>query len=165
MLRNDRAAPLAGPDDDHRRPPPTRASRAGTTVAELIAVLTVVGLLGAVTLPRLSRALDGIAVHSAISAIASACAVARSAAIMRGAVATVSVDPAGRRVTVSVGADTILTRALDEPPYRLTLAVSQTTIAYGPTGLGFGVANTSVVARQGAVADTLYTSRLGRVRH
>ena len=165
MLRDDRTSPLAGPDAHDRRLPPTRASRAGATIAELTAVLTVVALLGAVALPRLGRALDSIAVHSAISAIASACAVARSAAIMRGAVATVSVSPADRRVTVSVGADTILTRALDEPPSRLTLAVSQNTIAYGPTGLGFGVANTSVVARQGDVADTLYTSRLGRVRH
>lgn len=165
MFRDDRSSPLARPDDHHRRPSPTRANRAGTTVAELTAVLTVAGLLGAVALPRLGRALDGIAVHSAISAIASACAVARSAAIMRGAVATVSVNPAARRVTVSIGADTILRRALEEPPYRLTLTASRTTIAYGPTGLGFGAANTSVVARQGAVADTLFTSRLGRVRH
>lgn len=165
MLRDDRSSLLAGSDDHRRRPPPTRAGRAGTTIAELTAVLAVVGLLGAVVLPRLSRALDSIAVHAAIGAIASACDVARSAAIMRGAEATVAVDTAARRVTVSLGADTILARAVDAPPYRLTLTASRTTIVYGPTGLGFGAANTSVIARQGAVADTVYTSRLGRVRH
>jgi len=142
-----------------------RADRTGITLVELVLALAIVGVLAAITLPRVARTLDGIAVHSATTAIAAACAVARSAAIMRGTLAVIAIDTAGRRVTVSVGNDTILAHPLDRPPYRLMLTASRAEIAFGPTGLGFGAANTSVIARQGAAADTLYVSRLGRVRH
>jgi Tfp pilus assembly protein FimT len=151
----------------HRAPRPSRARtarRPGTTTLELCVALAVVALTSAVVLPRVGRALDGIAVQSATAAIASACAVARSAAILRGAIATVAVDEGERRVTVTVGDDTVLAHALDTRPFRLTLTASRDVIAYDPIGLGFGAANTTVIARQGAAADTLYTSRLGRVR-
>ena len=151
----------------HRAPRPSRARtvrRPGTSTIELCVALAVVALTSAVALPRVGRALDGIAVQSATSAIASACALARSAAILRGAIATVALDEGERRVTVTVGDDTVLAHALDTPPFRLTLTASRDVIAYDPIGLGLGAANTTVIARQGAAADTLYTSRLGRVR-
>ena len=141
-----------------RAPRQTATRQAGTTIIEIGMVLAIIGLMGAVALPPLVRRLDGIAVRSATAAIASACAVARSAAVMRGALATVAIDVEARRVTVSVA------HRLDEPPYRLTLAATRAIIEYDAVGLGSGASNTTVVARQGTAADTLFTSRLGRVR-
>ncbi|HET7457590.1 MAG TPA: type II secretion system protein [Gemmatimonadaceae bacterium] len=141
-----------------------RSSRRGATLVEIVAVLAVLAITTGVALPRAGRALDSIAVHSAIDAVAAACALARSAAVMRGTLAYVTVDSAARHVRVTIGRDTLLDRPLDDSHGRFSIRANRPTIAYGPMGMGFGAANTTVIARQGSAADTLVTSRLGRVR-
>ena len=141
-----------------------RAAHAGATLVELAVVLTVISLLGAVAFPRAARFADRGTVQGAIAAVASACALARVTAIMRGDFASVLLDTASATVRVVAGRDTVLSHPLGDPTH-LTLAATRTTVTYGPTGLGYGAANTTVVARQGSAADTLWTSRLGRVRH
>jgi hypothetical protein len=37
-------------------------------------------------------------------------------------------------------------------------------MSYAPTGMGYGAANLSVVVRRNAAVETVYVSRLGRVR-
>jgi hypothetical protein len=37
-------------------------------------------------------------------------------------------------------------------------------MAFGASGLGYGAANLRVVVRRGAASETVYVSRLGRVR-
>lgn len=149
-------------------PPRRRAvrprPRTGTTLVEVVAVLAVLTLVTAIAVPRAARPLDAIAVHTAVDAVASACALARSVAVMRGTLAYVTVDSATRRVRVTVGADTLLDRALDGGNAAFSVVASRPKIAYGPLGMGYGAANTTVIARRGAAADTLVTSRLGRVR-
>ncbi len=44
------------------------------------------------------------------------------------------------------------------------LEVSRPTIRISVTGLGYGAANTKLVFRRGTVADSLATSRIGRIR-
>lgn len=131
---------------------------------EVVILLAVLAITAGVAIPRAARALDAIAVHAAIDAVASACALARSAAVMRVSLAYVTVDSAARRVRVTVGQDTLLDHPLDDGGRRLAIQATRPTIAYGPMGMGYGAANTTVIARQGAAADTLVTSRLGRVR-
>jgi len=37
-------------------------------------------------------------------------------------------------------------------------------MAYAPNGLGYGASNLTVVLRRGSAAETIFVSRLGRVR-
>ena len=46
---------------------------------------------------------------------------------------------------------------------RATIAVTRDSITYAPTGLGYGAANTRIIVARGRWADTITTSRLGRV--
>ncbi|MFB3112362.1 MAG: hypothetical protein ACE10G_10045, partial [Gemmatimonadales bacterium] len=48
--------------------------------------------------------------------------------------------------------------------YGDSLRVSRPVIRFQATGLGLGGANTQLVLRRGAAADSLATSRLGRIR-
>ena len=150
------------------RPPvrsrPCSGARAAFTLLEVIATIAIAALLCAIAVPRTMRLMDRIVVRTAVDAIAGACALARSAAVMRGTMAEVTIDTLHRAVRVTAGADTLLDRPLD-PDGPLTLSASRDLVRYASTGLGYGASNTTVIARRGAAADTLVTSRLGRVRH
>ena len=130
-------------------------SRTGSTLVEIVAALAVLGVTTGIALPRAARALDAIAVHSAIDAVAAACALARSAAVMRGTLAYVTVDSTARRVVVTLGADTLMNRPLHGDRPSFSIHTSRATIAYGMMGMGYGAANTTVIARRGAAAARL----------
>ena len=44
------------------------------------------------------------------------------------------------------------------------LIASRLTVLYGPSGRGWGASNTSIAVTRGRWVDTLFVSRLGRVR-
>jgi hypothetical protein len=48
--------------------------------------------------------------------------------------------------------------------YGVRVTASRDSMAYDARGLGYGAANLSVVVHRGRVAETVYVSRLGRVR-
>ena len=48
--------------------------------------------------------------------------------------------------------------------YGVRLWASRDSMTYDGRGLGFGAANLTVVARRGRAAETVFVSRLGRVR-
>lgn len=146
------------------RPNRARPARRGATLLELAVVCTLVALLTAVALPRTRALLDRVRLHGAVSELAAACAAARQLAILRGQTATLTVDDAAGTLTVAAPADTVIRRDL-AAAFGVTLTATRDAIAFAPTGLGYGAANLTVVVARGAVADTLYVSRLGRVRH
>ncbi|MBI2615106.1 MAG: prepilin-type N-terminal cleavage/methylation domain-containing protein [Gemmatimonadetes bacterium] len=138
--------------------------RRGVTLPELAMVLAIVGVLSALAFPRAASWLDRIAVSRAAGEVAAFYQTARFAAIFRS-----------QRVRLELGQDSL--RAVFEGPrdsvflkwpgparHRVDLTVTRATIVIQSNGLGFGAANTKVVLRKGMAAESLTTSRLGRLK-
>lgn len=138
--------------------------RRGFTLVELSVVLAIGGLVAALAIPPLARALDGLSTHGAIEEAEAACTLARHTALERAAFATVAFDTLAGTVTVVAAGDTVARRTLGAR-YAVSLDASRPAITYAPNGLGYGAANVRVIAARGRAADTLWISRLGRVRH
>ena len=137
--------------------------RRGATLLEVAVVLSIAGLLLAITVTPAIRYLDASAARSASAAVAGALALARSAAIARGELAEVSIQAPGARITVVAGVDTLSDERLGTR-YGVALEATTSRVRYAPTGHGWGLSNTRVITRRGRAADTLTVSRLGRVR-
>ena len=89
---------------------------------------------------------------------------ARHIAIARSRESTVEIDTAARTMYVSVAGDTVRKRDIGAE-HDVQLSASRVRMSYSPIGIGYGAANLSVVVRRNAVVDTVFVSRLGRVRH
>ncbi|HEU4631409.1 MAG TPA: GspH/FimT family pseudopilin [Gemmatimonadaceae bacterium] len=144
-------------------PTPRRRVRAGHTLPEVAVALTLVAiLLLAATVPA-RRLLDQAAVHAAASELATLLAVARELAVAGARPVAVRFDPEHGAATVLAGRDTLRRLAL-AADYGVTLATTRDSTAFAASGLGAGAANLSAVLTRGAAAETLFVSRLGRVR-
>ena len=136
----------------------------GVTLAELLVVIGIVGILFCLAAVRVRSAADAAATRAASSEAVTAFARARQAAMSRGSAAAVHIDSA--RGTIEVHAESVVVLARDlHALYGVALAATRDSMAYDPRGLGVGAANLSLVLRRGRAADTLFVSRLGRVRH
>ena len=137
--------------------------RRAHTLAELVVILVIVGIICAIAFPRLLRDTDRARVRGATREVVNALAAARAAAVARGRHVGIRFDPARSTVLVTSGEDTILRRDL-EAIHGVTITSNRDSLAYAPTGLGYGAANQTVVLRRGDAVDTVVISRLGRVR-
>lgn len=139
--------------------------RTGSTLTELVAVTALLVVLLAVAAPRIAALRDGAAVHAASLAVRSALGAARDEARNRATPVVLALDAGTRRVVVLAGGarDTVLIQPLSDE-LGVTLESTGDSVRFAPSGLGYGVSNTTIVLRRGAAADTLRVSRLGRVR-
>ena len=135
----------------------------GTTLAELLVALVLIGLLAAIAVLRAAPLIDRLGVRGASQDVVFALAAARAAATRRGAYATFIADPRTGRVRVTSAGETLFERDV-ATTRRVRLEASRESVTFAPTGLGWGAANTTIVLTRGARADTITTSRLGRVR-
>lgn len=142
---------------------PLRAPRPAVTLAELLVVLAVVGLLTALVMPFAVRIHDGLMVRGAAREVMMLFFTARARAVDDARLTTVVLDGAAGRVRLVAGGETLLTRSV-AAARGVTLSASRPTAAYFPDGLGFGGANLSIVLSRGAVAETVLVSREGRVK-
>jgi len=134
------------------------------TLAELLVVLAVMGLLLGLSIPLVATAADRAAVRAATTDAAAVFRMARNEAIYRRAAVAVMIDTL--RGSVIARADTsFLVRRDLGGAYGVRLAATRDTMAFDAHGLGVGAANLSVIARRGRFADTLFVSRLGRLRY
>jgi Tfp pilus assembly protein FimT len=145
------------------RPPDSR-SHAGFSVIELTAVVTVLGLLFALAIPRFAAMRDSAAVHSAAGDIGSTFALARASAVARRAVTAVIVDTVAGELLVRCGGETIVRRTI-RGSYGVTVHANRDSVVYDSRGLGYGVSNVTLLVRRGTFVDTLSMSRLGRLRY
>ena len=134
------------------------------TVIELTVTLFILSILSAIAIPRAGRFLDRIHVRGAVVEIESLFSTARHIAIARSAQATVDIDTLEQTIYVSVGRDTLRKREIGKA-HGVRLAATRVRMSYSATGMGYGAANLSVVVQRNSVADTVFVSRLGRLRH
>jgi prepilin-type N-terminal cleavage/methylation domain-containing protein len=139
--------------------------RNGFTLPELATVVAIMGVLASVVMPPLGRALDRAAVEEAVERFASAHATTRELAISRGTLARLELDRVAHTVTVSVQRtakawDTVAAYPLGSAQ----IACTNPTMVFNPIGIGHGLSNTRVIFTRGAAADTVTTSRTGRLR-
>ena len=138
--------------------------RRGYSLVQMLMVLAIIAVLCGIAIPRLSEARDESAVRGAAAQVVTALALARSAAVLRASRVAVVIDADAATLRVLAEAETLQVRPL-RPEFGVTLEATRDSVAYGPTGRGYGAANSSVILRRGSAADTVFVSRLGRVRH
>src|SRR4051794_26006021 len=138
--------------------------RVAFTLIELLVVLVVMGVLLGLAAARIGAAADRAAVRSGASEAAAVFSAARNAAIYRRAPVSVTIDTV--EGSVRAFSDSVLLYRRDlRATLRVRLAASRDSMAFDARGLGAGVANLSLVVQRGAATETLFVSRLGRVRY
>ena len=135
----------------------------GYTVIELVIVVTIAGLILAIAVPRGRLALDRISVRSAAGDVEATMSYARAAALSGSVPVAVQVDTSSGTLRVRRGADVLLARGIAQA-HGVRLTATRDSMVYDPRGFGRGAANLSVVLRRGAARETVFVSRLGRVR-
>jgi prepilin-type N-terminal cleavage/methylation domain-containing protein len=138
--------------------------RRAFTIIELAVTLGILSILSAIAIPWMGGILDRVKVRSAAVEIESLFNAARHIAIARATQATVEIDPIAQSINISVGSDTIRKREIGAA-HDVQISATRARMSYAATGMGYGAANLSVVVRRNASVDTVFVSRLGRVRY
>jgi Tfp pilus assembly protein FimT len=138
--------------------------RRAFSIIEFTLTLGILSILSAIAIPWAGRVLDSVKVRSAAVEIESLFSAARHIAIARAAQATVDIDTLEQSIRVSVGSDVVRTREIGAA-HDVRISATRVRMSYSATGMGYGAANLSVVVRRNASVDTVFVSRLGRVRH
>ena len=145
---------------DHR----AATRRPAFTLVEMLIVLTILGIMLGYAALRIAEAADRSAVRAAVAEAVTTFNAARQAAIERREPVAVSIDSLTSSLVVAEGSEVILSRSLGAV-YAVRLAASRDSMAYDARGIGIGAANLTLIARRGRAAETVFVSRLGRVRH
>ena len=138
--------------------------RRAFTIIEIVVTLGILSILLAIAIPRMGELLDRVKVRSAAVEIESLFSAARHIAIARATQATVEIDLVAQSINISVGSDTVRKRKIGAA-HDVQISATRARMSYSPTGMGYGAANLSVVVRRNASVDTVFVSRLGRVRY
>ncbi len=137
--------------------------RIGSTLIEHVILLALLGLCSATIVAGGSRLLDAATVHSAARDVSELFALARDRAMATGTRTAVRLDQLQDRIIVHARQDTLARLDLFRDR-AVHLEASRDSMAYLPSGLGYGAANLRVIVSRGASRDTITVSRLGRVR-
>jgi prepilin-type N-terminal cleavage/methylation domain-containing protein len=137
--------------------------RHGTTLPELIVVMTIVGVLATIGVTRTVALRDRMSVRAAATETMATFALARRWSLSRASRTAIAIDTSGASLIVRSYADTIARRRLGSS-HGVAMSASRDSMAYAPNGLGYGASNLTIVLRRGAAAETIFVSRLGRVR-
>ena len=137
----------------------------GFTLLELMVVVGIAAVLLALGFPRAARLMDWIKTELAVRDVITALAVGRNGAVLQST-----------RARLTLATDTLRIDRLGaqgrEPWWRtpgpsshgVALETSNRIVIFGPTGMGWGASNTTVVLRRGSQAETITMSRVGRVK-
>ena len=134
------------------------------TIVELTVTICILGVISAIAMPSVGKLLDSVHVRGAVLEIESLFSGARHIAIARSAQTTVDIDTVDQAIYVSVGVDTLRKGEIGKD-HGVRLSATRVRMSYSATGMGYGAANLSVFVRGNDSADTVFVSRLGRLRH
>jgi type IV fimbrial biogenesis protein FimT len=134
------------------------------TIVELTVTICILGVISAIAMPSVGKLLDSVHVRGAVLEIESLFSGARHIAIARSAQTTVDIDTVDQAIYVSVGVDTLRKREIGRD-HGVRLSATRVRMSYSATGMGYGAANLSVYVRRSSFVDTVFVSRLGRLRH
>lgn len=135
----------------------------GFTIIEIVIVITIAGLLSAITISRAGSFIDRIEVHGATMEAESMFSRARHIAIARATPTILDINPVAGTLSIRGSTDVLSSRDL-RASHGVDIDTNRTSITYSPIGVGYGAANFTMILSRGLAADTLYISRLGRVR-
>jgi prepilin-type N-terminal cleavage/methylation domain-containing protein len=136
--------------------------RAGYSLIELLIALVIAAIVASLTLPALLGMRDRITVRLAAVDAARTLGMARSIALTAAQRTAVRINQTANTLTVVSGGDTLRTLQLSE--YGVTMRTNRDSIAFGPTGIGWGAATATITLTRGAASTALAVSRLGRIR-
>jgi len=136
--------------------------RRASTLVELALTMVMMGVVTAIAVPSIRTMRDRMSVRGAAQDVVLGLWAARNVATTRGDYVGFVVDARAGRVRVIAGADTVFARDIGADR-GVSVSVTRDSITYAPTGIGYGAANTRIVLSRGRRADTVTTSRLGRV--
>ena len=135
----------------------------GFTLLDLLVVLTVTGILLAIGLPRARLGVDRAVVRSAASDVRATLGLARTLALAGHTVIVVDVDSGNGQLRIRHGPKVLARRGIAQA-HGVELSATRDSLSYDPFGMGRGAANLSVVLGRGQAAETVFVSRLGRIR-
>jgi prepilin-type N-terminal cleavage/methylation domain-containing protein len=136
----------------------------GFTIIEMVIVITIAGLLSAITISRAGGFIDRIEVRGATMEVESMFSRARHIAIARATPTILDIEPTTNSLSLRGSSEVLSSRNL-YAAHGVRLGTNRTSITYSPIGVGYGAANFTMILSRGRAADTIYVSRLGRVRH
>ncbi|HUR92827.1 MAG TPA: GspH/FimT family protein [Gemmatimonadaceae bacterium] len=113
--------------------------------------------------PAIGRLLDGIHVRGTTTEIHSLFTAARHHAITRSERVTLEIDTARAAIIMLAGADTLRARTFLDT-HGVALSANRASFTYSPIGVGYGAGNMTLTVRRNARVDSVFVSRLGRVR-
>jgi Tfp pilus assembly protein FimT len=138
--------------------------RRGTSLLEMVMVITLVGLLSSLAVPRMAGWMDRLAVRRASEDVASFYQAARFAALLRGSRVRMELRPDSLNAWFEGRTDSLFRRRAGPAQDGVRLNATRTVVRILPNGIGSGGSNTTLVFRRGVAAESLTTSRLGRLK-
>lgn len=134
--------------------------RSAFTLFELLVACAIIGIVAAMATPRVRGAADALAVEAAAREVAGTLALGRLAALRHGG-AEVLLDSLTLRVRAGgreLRANPVAQR------HGVHLRVTPAVVRFAATGMAIGLSNGTIIVTRGRRADTVFVSRLGRVR-
>lgn len=135
----------------------------GYTIIELLLVLMIAGVVMAIAIPRGQAMLDRVAVQSAAGDVHATLSVARALALAGNAAVAIDIDSISGILRIRRGQEILLSRNIGQA-HGVRLDPTRDSLTYDSRGLGRGAANLSIAIRLRSAAETVFVSRLGRVR-
>ena len=131
---------------------------------EIAIALTLIGVVAGLASPRIAGYVDQLAVRRAEAETVAFYHRARIAAVYRAVRVRVGFLSDSLIAAAEGPIDTVVWKTPGPARHGVALTASRTEIRLYPNGLGLGAANTKLVFRRGAAADSVTISRLGRIR-
>jgi Tfp pilus assembly protein FimT len=152
----------------------SRLDRAGLTSAELLVTLALLGILLALTVPRIDDGLRRVRLTAAVAELTTAHFLARSAAMRYGRPAELHIDAANGRFWVEV--DTAVTRGVKDTvggvhqmaTGNMTMTSTRSLLCFDRSGLAYvsgacEAADATIIFSLSGRSDTLRTGTIGKI--